>query len=517
PKVHPIIDDILNETYGVMVYQEQVMRILNRLGGIELSSSYACIKAISKKKIEIMIRFQEQFIAGAQEQGLGEEQANELWNMIEKFAGYGFNKSHSTAYGAIAYQTAYFKAHYPPEFMAALLSCEMESTERINEHIDDCRHMKIKVLPPDVNASHWEFSVDGQDIRFGLAAIKGVGENVVKAIVEEREKNGPYRSIFSICERIDSKILQKSALEILIKAGTLDSLGPTRSQHLAVVDRAVQAGQARQRDRLSGQKNLFGGDEPESDPGESLPQDMPDVPELTHSQTLAFEKEVIGFYLTSHPLTEHAARLESYATHKSSMIHELKDKDEVLIGGMISSIKKTNTKKPSKNGHTKYANFDLEDTSGIIRCIMWPEDFARHGELVEADTICFVRGRVDRRGRDPNIIVSELIPLDQAVRKFTDQVAIKFQRGMHSESDLLATRNLLKRFPGKCDVILVFETFDDAQPDRKQRWTMANCTEVRAAADADLERELQNLLGVQNVKFIGNTRSKRPRSSMSMA
>jgi len=517
PKVHPIIDEILNETYGVMVYQEQVMRILNRLGGIELSSSYACIKAISKKKIEIMIRFQEQFIAGAQEQGLGEEQANDLWNMIEKFAGYGFNKSHSTAYGAIAYQTAYFKAHYPPEFMAALLSCEMESTERINEHIDDCRHMKIKVLPPDVNASHWEFSVDGQDIRFGLAAIKGVGENVVKAIVEEREKNGPYRSIFSICERIDSKILQKSALEILIKAGTFDSLGPTRAQHLAVVDRAVQAGQARQRDRLSGQKNLFGGDEPESAPGESMPQDMPDVPEWTHSQTLAFEREVIGFYLTSHPLTEHAARLESYATHKSSMIHELKDKDEVLIGGMISSIKKTNTKKPSKNGHTKYANFDLEDTSGIIRCIMWPEDFARHGELVEADTICFVRGRVDRRGRDPNIIVSELIPLDQAVRKFTDQVAIKFQRGMHSESDLLATRNLLKRFPGKCDVILVFETFDDAQPDRKQRWTMANCTEVRAAADAELERELQNLLGVQNVKFIGNTRSKRPRSSMSMA
>ena len=248
PKVHPVIDEILHETYGVMVYQEQVMRILNRLGGIELSSSYACIKAIGKKKLEIIAKYKEQFIAGAQTQGLSAEKAKELFEMIEKFAGYGFNKSHSTAYGLIAYQTAYLKARYQQEFMAALLSCEMESTERISEHIDDCRHMKLKVLPPDVNRSDVDFGVLGTELTFGLAAIKGVGEQAVKAIVDERNANGPFKGIFDLAERTDPKQLTKGALEILVKAGALDSFGPSRAQHLAVVERAVQGAQARQRE-----------------------------------------------------------------------------------------------------------------------------------------------------------------------------------------------------------------------------------------------------------------------------
>ena len=226
PKVHPIIDVIVEETYGVMVYQEQVMRILNRLGGIELSNAYQCIKAISKKKLAMIAKYRDQFLAGAEQQGMSQDKAAEIFGMIEKFAGYGFNKSHSTAYGAVAYQTAYLKAHYPVEFMAALLSCEMESTDRIMEHVDDCRRMDIEILPPDVNTSDVDFSVFGDKLTFGLAAIKGVGEQAVGAIVAEREENGPYRDIFDLAERVDPKNLTKGVLEILIKAGGSTASAP---------------------------------------------------------------------------------------------------------------------------------------------------------------------------------------------------------------------------------------------------------------------------------------------------
>lgn len=514
PKVHPIIDDVLNETYGVMVYQEQVMRILNRLGGIELSSSYACIKAISKKKIEIMTKFKEQFLAGAQTQGLTEQQADEFWNMIEKFAGYGFNKSHSTAYGAIAYQTAYLKAHYPAEFMAALLSCEMEDTDRISEHVDDARRMKLKLLPPDVNRSDVEFSVVGdQELTFGLSAIKGLGEPVVKALVAERASRGPFKNIFDLADRLDPKVLGKGSLEILIKAGALDSFKASRSQHLAVVERAIQGAASRHRDRLSGQKSLFGDDEPTpAKPGEAVVQaNLPEVPELTHSQVLAFEKEVIGFYLTSHPLTEHSTKLTAYATHQCKDLATLDDKAEVMVGGMIGSIKRAATKKPSKNGHSKYANFDLEDVTGIVRCIIWPEDFNRQGDLVKSEEIVFVRGRVDRRSREPNLIVHEIITLEEADKKFTEKVILRFQKGLHTEADFIQARSILLNYQGKCDVLLSVESFDDAAPEKKFKFPMS--TDLRVSADSQMERELQELLGKQNVRFHGDPKRKSSRQA----
>lgn len=515
PKIHPIIDDVLNETYGVMVYQEQVMRILNRLGGIELSSSYACIKAISKKKIDIMTKFKEQFIKGAQVQGLTEQQAIEFWDMIEKFAGYGFNKSHSTAYGAIAYQTAYLKAHYPAEFMAALLSCEMEDTDRISEHVDDARRMGLKLIPPDINRSDVDFSVvTEKEISFGLSAIKGLGEPVVKAIVEERHSKGPFLNIFNLTERIDPKVLQKGALEILIKAGALDSFKATRAQHLNVVERAVQGAASRHRDRLRGQKSLFADDDKPVKAGES-PQvvTLPEVPEMPQSQTLAFEKEVIGFYLTSHPLTEQAAKLSAYATHLNKDLATLEDKTEVMVGGMIGAIKRAQTKKPSKNGHQRYANFDLEDVTGIVRCIIWPEDFSRQGELVKQEEIVFVRGRVDRRGREPNLIVQELITLEAADKKFTERVVLRFQRGLHTEADFVKARGILCEYPGKCEVVLVVESFDDENNDKKMKYSVS--TDLRVSAEAELDRKLQELLGKQNVRFHGEPKKKNRQASFS--
>jgi DNA polymerase-3 subunit alpha len=507
PKRHPVVDEVLRETYGVMVYQEQVMRILNRLGGIELSKAYACIKAISKKKAETIEKNRAEFVAGAQERRMSQTEAAELFGLIEKFAGYGFNKSHSTAYAAIAYQTAYLKAHYPVEFMAALLTCGMEDTDRICEHVDDCRRMKIRVLPPDINQSLVEFGVAGDRLTFGLAAIKGVGEQAVAAMVRERESQGPFHDIFDLCERVDPRQLTKGILEILIKAGALDSLGPERNQHLALADRAIQNAASKLRDRQAGQKNLFGGEE-EVRSAHGAAIQLPDVPAMTHAQRLAAEKEVFGFYLTSHPLTEHASKLQLYSTHSTLDLAALPDQADVRLGGMISAIKRTNTKKPSRNGHTKYANFDFEDVKGTVRCIMWPEDYARLGENVKSEAICFIEGRVDRRGREPNVIVNNLITVDEASRKFTDQVAIQFLRGLHGESEIDRVEEILRRHPGRCDVAIVIESFNDDNPATPLKYLLQPSPSLKVTADPSLATDLEQVLGAGNVRFLSNPKRK---------
>jgi len=501
PTVHPIIDEIVAETYGVMVYQEQVMRILNRLGGIELSSAYLCIKAISKKKLTIIAKFREQFIEGAQNEGLNKQKAVELFGMIEKFAGYGFNKSHSTAYGAIAYQTAYLKAHYPLEFMAALLSCGMESSDRIAEHVDDCRRMNIEVQPPDVNSSEVEFGVAGDKLTFGLAAIKGIGEQAVAGVVQEREQNGPYHNIFDLTERVDPKQLTRGALEVLIKAGGLDGFGPNRAQHMLAVDRAVQAAVALQRDKQSGQKNLFGGDDSADDEPAAAVVTLPEAPDWTHSQQLAFEKEALGFYLSSHPLAQHAERIGRYATHTVPELGDLEDKTEVRLGGMVASIKRTSTKKPSRNGHTKYANFDFETPDGIVRCIMWPEEFARQGDRVKSEAIGYVRGKVDRRGREPNLIVERLMSPADAEKEFTHQVAIKFHRGLHSEQDMVQVRDILGRFPGETEVVVVVDTADEDEPTSRKRYLLSTSSTLRVCCNEEFQAELRHVLGEEHFQL----------------
>ncbi len=523
PKVHPIVDGVLDETYGVMVYQEQVMRILNRLGGIELASSYKCIKAISKKNHEIMKGYHEQFIEGAQKQNMPKDQAQGIWDLIEKFAGYGFNKSHSTAYGAIAYQTAYLKAHYPEEFMAALLSCGMESSERIFEHTDDARRMGIEIVPPDVNISDVEFSLiidkKGDEevkrrVSFGMGAIKGVGLQAVQAIVDERNANGPFKDIFNLCERIDPKVLTKGTVETLVKAGALDSFGPTRAQHMLVIDRAVQAAASRQRDKVRGQRSLFGEDAPSSpqeDPNAGAV--IPPADPWTHSQQLAYEKEVFGFYLTSHPLTEFADQINSFTNQRVKDLRDLGDGKEVLLGGMISSIKKATTKNPSRNGNSKYVNFDLEDSTGVVRCILWPDDYANVGEKVVSDNVVLVKGRVDSRGREPNIIVNRLLTMADAEKEFTTLVSLLIRKGLHTADDMKRVRDILNRYPGKVQVQVVVETIEENPPKpgplepaapvrtspRKIRAFLS--TPFRVAARGDLKRELQDVLGSKGCVF----------------
>ncbi|MBX3452526.1 MAG: DNA polymerase III subunit alpha [Planctomycetaceae bacterium] len=516
PRVHPIIDGVLDETYGVMVYQEQVMRILNRLGGIELAQSYQCIKAISKKKLETIAKYRTQFIDGARGNGLEESKAVELFGMIEKFAGYGFNKSHSTAYGAVAYQTAYLKAHYPAEFMAALLSCEMEDTDRIAEHIDDCRRMGIKVMPPDVNTSEVEFSVlDDQTLAFGMAAIKGVGEQAVREIVNERLANGPYKSIFDLAERVDPRVLTKSVVEILVKAGGLDSLGAKRESLFAAVERAVQGAASRHRDKQRGQKNLFGGDEEDEAPGKAVVvESLPDVPEWPHREKLNFEKEALGFYLTSHPLTEYGEQLSTYSTHTAKQLHDIEN-ETVVLGGMVSSIKRAATKKPSRNGHSRYVMFDFEDPSGVVRCIMWPEEFNRLGKKVETESLRFLRGRVEKRGREPNVVVDAMWTLEEAEREFTSQVFIKFQKGLHDERSVTHVRDLLAQYPGKVDVVVVVDTVDEANGDSRVRFISQKPLASKVTCSKEFRRDLARVLGSGNIKCVAEVkRGARPSASI---
>ena len=528
-RVHPVVDEILAETYGVMVYQEQVMRILNRVGNIELSKSYKCIKAISKKSEKTITSFHAEYIAGAVSNGISQQVAQELWNLIVAFAGYGFNKSHSTAYGLIAFETAYLKAHFPVEFMAALLSCEMESTERISEHVDDARRMKIDVLPPDINQSEVDFGIADGCITFGLAALKGVGESAVLAIMQERRDHGPFKDIFNLTERVDPKSLTKGMLETLIKAGVLDCLPGTRAQQTAVVERAVQSAQSRQKDKARGQKSLFGGDDDETDSeGTALPIGLPDVPDWTHSQKLAWEKETIGFYLTSHPLTQHARRIERYAANRNADIAEMEDGTQVIVGGMISSIKLVTAKKSSRNGHTRYANFDLEDSSGIIRCIAWPEDYARYEELFRPESIIIVAGKVDRRSREPNLVVNRIYTLDQADKEFTAQVAIKFERGRHSADDIQRVRSVMTRFPGATEVILIVDSFGEpgtkggpngnsqsvtVSPSRL-RYILTTGNDCKVNICPDFLRALADVIGDGNFD-LKTAKAKRPSASTS--
>ncbi|PHS16445.1 MAG: DNA polymerase III subunit alpha [Blastopirellula sp.] len=498
---HPVLKEILEETNGVMVYQEQVMRILSRLGKIELSSSYTCIKAISKKKESLINQNLEQFLKGAQENGLSAKDAQEFWDMIIKFAGYGFNKSHSTAYALLAFQTAYLKTHYPVEFMAALLSGDIsgrnfKSKDSLVEHMEDAERMGIDVLPPNVNISDVQFTVTDGCIPFALSAIKGCGGGAAEAIVTARKKDGPFKDIFDFCERVDVSSCNRAATETLIKAGAFDSMGALRAQQSALLDKALQSGAAAIADRKSGQKNLFAAmAEEEAEEQEII---LPDVEEWPEREKLINEKEVLGFYWSSHPLAEYEKQFTMYCTHTISRIPTLKDKQEIILGGMISSVKLAHTRKARAGStHTKYANFDLEDIDGSIRCILWPEDYAKMEQYVKADAVFVVHGRIDRRGGDEaNLIINELIPMADLETRYTRGIAVRVRENGHGSDSLTILNEIVRGYPGNCEFKLVLELNDGHQVMLK--------TSRRVDVSPEMQGRIEDLLGEGNFKLQTN-------------
>jgi len=458
---HPVLKEILGETNSIMVYQEQVMRIINRLGNIPLASAYTVIKAISKKKESMINKNHDAFIVGAVANGLAEKDAEDIWGLIVKFAGYGFNKSHSTAYALIAYQTAYLKAHYPVEFMAALLSSDItgrnfKQKDALVEHMEDCERMGIEVVSPDINCSDVDFAVDGSKILFALSAIKGCGGSAAEAVVQARRKGGPFRDLFEFCERVDVQSCTRSTMETLIKAGAMDSLGDERGRLSAGVEKALQIGAAALADRKSGQESLFGMFDDAADQAPVAKSSaLPDVPPWTDKEKLLAEKEVLGFYLDSHPMAEHEPKLSAFRSHTIDQLGEVKERGEVLIGGMIGSIKFANTKNGKPGSATKYANFDMEDMTGVVRCILWPRQFAEQGDAVTPDGVVLARGVCDRRGGgdEVNLVINELIPLRDLDAKYTRGIRIELDQATHNEDTMTRLREIVRGYPGYQDLV----------------------------------------------------------------
>jgi len=502
---HPVMREVLSETYGVMCYQEQVMRILNRLGGIELSKAYACIKAISKKNPELINARKADFIKGCEERGMQASKATEIFSLIELFGGYAFNKSHTAAYAQIGYQTAYLKTHYTAEYMAALLSSEIDDGNKRDvfiDHISDARRLGIEVLPPDVNRGMADFDVQNNRIIFGLTAIKGLGRGAAEEIVRARNEGGKFTDLFDFCERVDRRLVQKAALEKMIQAGAFDSLG-RRSAQFAAVSKAYQSAEERAAEKRRGQKSFLdlfeseGGDEDDS--GAANNHGLPDVPEWPETERLKFEKEALDFYISSHPLAQHDEQLRRFRTHDAGdLARGGKNGLEARVGGMITNLD-VRTANKGRNMGRKYAMFRIEDFSGSVRCIMWSDEYARFREVMSDDLVALFEGVLnwapDRA--EPDFQVKKVITIDEARREFTKSMVLKLSYSEDEETlrKLDAVSLVLKRYRGACPVYLSVRDLNGKQVQLKLN------DEFRVNPAALKLEELEMLLGAGAVIF----------------
>jgi DNA polymerase-3 subunit alpha len=493
---HPVMEEILAETYGTMTYQEQVMRILNRLGGIELSKAYACIKAISKKKQDTIAQNEAEFVQGAATRGMDEDKAREIFELIKFFGGYGFNKSHTAAYAQVGYQTAYLKANYTPEFMAALLSSEIEDGNKRDimvEHFDDAKKLGYPVQPPNVNTDGPDFDVRNDRILFGLVAIKGLGRGAAQEINRARQK-GPFKDLFDFCERVDLKVVTKAALEKLIKAGGFDCFGANRAQMFQALGRAIQAAGELQEDRRHGQLNLFEELAAGSNGAAPLTESLPDVPEWPATEKLKYEKEALDFYVSSHPLAQHAEVIRLFSTHTVAQLRDLSAGQEVTLGGMLIGVRFGNTKN-ARNGNSRYARFKVEDFSGAAECVMWPDDFVKYKEMVEDDRICFVCASVERSREEPGLVVQKLLTMDEAQTERTTGVVVNLHLGRHERPHVEAVRRILERAQGYCPV---FVCLHDAAG---KRMLLKASEEFRVNPKTLARAELETVLGTGSVFY----------------
>lgn len=382
--MHPLLEPILKETFGVVLYQEQVMQIVQVLAGFSLGQADLLRRAMGKKKHEILLAQKENFLKGCAQNQIDADLATTIFDLLTHFADYGFNKSHSAAYALVAWQTAYLKAHYPAEFMAAMLTSIMD-TQKVPRYIELARRMELEILPPDINASMANFSVDHEAIRFGLAAVRNVGDAAIASIVEARQADGRFKSLLDFCKRIDTSTINKRMLESLIKCGAFDSLGAKRSQLLAIMDAAMSEAQREKRDAMNGQLGLFG-----EDIGETYALKLPDIPEASMPERLNWEKENTGFYITGHPLDEFRASLKNLPTIEFIQHGGVKDKQVVRIGGMVTEAKRITTRK----GDTM-CFLTIEDYTERLEVTVFPRVFYVNTAVLVPDMPLIIQGRVD--------------------------------------------------------------------------------------------------------------------------
>ena len=449
---HPLLEPICSETYGILIYQEQVMQAALVLAGYSLGGADLLRRAMGKKKPEEMAKQREIFVRGcAKVNNIPTARANRIFDLLEKFAGYGFNKSHAAAYAIVAYQTAYLKANYPVEFFCAMMTNDMSDTAKLAQFINEAREFGIEVLPPDVNESLVYFTParDGKAIRFGLAAIKGVGEAAVETLLKARNEGGKFKSIFNLCERVDSRTVNRKILDALIKSGACDCFGQTRASSLAQIERTLARAASIADDRQRGQSSLFGALEEKAP---AMPESISNLPEWPQHELLAHEKELLGFYVTGHPLTPYAPILEKYALTNTTKLAELPNRSLTRIGGLIAAVQNGVAKKSGK----PYSIITLEDLEGSVQVLCMNENYDRYRDLLKPNKAIFVVGEVNTGDERPKIFPQEILPLEDAPKRFTKQVHLRLHTAHLKPEQLDSIRELVADHPGKCPLLLCF-------------------------------------------------------------
>ncbi|MFH1102689.1 MAG: DNA polymerase III subunit alpha [Pseudomonadota bacterium] len=481
----PELEPILNETYGVIVYQEQVMKIAAVLADYTMSEADDLRKAMGKKIPAIMKKQRNRFMEGARRKGIPTLQAEKIFDLMEKFGGYGFNKSHSAAYSLIAFQTAYLKAHYPLEFMASLLSNEMESTEGVEKFISECRSHKIPILPPDINESEKEFIVEGNRIRFGLIAVKNVGEGAIESILETRQSRR-FTSLFDFCERVDLRKVNKRVIESLIKCGAFDSTGEFRSRMTAILEEAIEFGQREQKKKFDPQMGLFGSGNNDETAG--YPP-MPQIDEWDEQERLGFEKEALGFYMSGHPLSPYEIQLHRLISARTIDLRERNDGEAIRIGGMVSNLKIVSTKKGGS-----MAFMMLEDMQGAVEVVLFPRVYSAVSGIVAQDALVLTEGRIQKDESAIKIIGEKVMLLERAEEELACGIHLYFDVAKIDESFLVRTNGILKKYPGKCPVYLHLQ-------DAGKTETVITFPEtLKTAASPMLMQEIRDHAGYEAVK-----------------
>jgi DNA polymerase-3 subunit alpha len=477
--VLPEVKPILEETLGVIVYQEQVMQIAVEVAGFTMGQADLLRKAMGKKSSAVMAEQKQKFIQGAADRGVAAAKARQLWEYIEPFAGYGFNKSHSVAYALLAYKTAYLKAHHPVAFMAAMLTSEMGSKDNVAKYIQECRAMGISVLPPDVNESSWSFTVGGESIRFGLGAVKGVGESAVESILEARRRVGRFRGLAHFATEVDLRALNHKVFESLIKSGSFDDFGFERSALYQDLDGILDYAQARQREIADGQSTLFS--------AEAVPEPEPraSTPPWSDRRRLAYEKESLGFYITGHPLSEHSDRIEHQATHTTASL-EPGLEGPIIIGGVVTRPRRTKIKSGPNAGRLM-GRFVLEDLEGSVPVAVFADTFERCGNLLEEESIVLIKASVRDRGSHVELGVEEVTPLDEVTRQAVALLVVDLPSEL-SQAELLRLRDVITENPGSTPVTLNLHLGDGPVRIRPLE-------RFRVRYDEELARSIEEIVG----------------------
>jgi len=489
--LHESLSEILKETYGVIVYQEQVMRIGNVMAGFTLNEADKLRKVMAKKKPELMQKFRTAFIKGAIERKVPKKTAGDIFDKIEFFAGYGFNKSHSAAYALITYRTAYLKANYPLEYMAALMSCDAHNSDKISELINDCASLGIVVLGPDYNESLPDFSISGRSIRFGFNAIKGLGEKTAEAIVQARTGKQPFTDTLDMLERVDLKTMNKLSLETMIRAGAFDSTGINRASHFQAVEQLLTRAAEAQRDRISGQASLFGG----AGAAEENHSFVHEIDEWDEMFKLGCEKEAFGFPLTSSPLKRYRPFLSRLAPKGPKELENCDEGTQLLLGGILEQHRVT-TARRGRNVGKKMSFFKIRTLTGPVSGVLFSEAHERYGEALSEDWVYLFDGTVDRRKEEPSLIVSEVLPIDEGFKARCQALLLSLGPcGQQSAERLETIKAVCLAYPGEFDLLLHFNG------EGRKGYMLKAGHAFRLNITPEVITEFEELVGAENVMF----------------